>query len=102
MQHISDYFGTSFATGTDGDWRTNPTLANILRACNPRLTGEDNPDDGIGNDDNDEGRGVKNILTPTFQCYLRIKAVIDQTEKVNGYDQNDSANMMMTKIIMRI
>ena len=64
MQNISDYFGTSFATGTDGDWRTNPTLANILRACNPRLTGdndgdsedyEDNPDDSIRNDDNNEG-----------------------------------------------
>ena len=84
MQHISDYFGTSFATGTDGDWRTNPTLANILRACNPRLTGDNDGDNhdyesnnildySSKNYDNDEGSGMmvrQNILLPA--CYLRI------------------------------
>ena len=40
MLSLADYFGASFATGTDGNWRTSPTLANILRTCNPSLTGE--------------------------------------------------------------
>ena len=40
MPNISDYFGSSFVTGTDGNWRTSPTLANILRSCNPTLTGD--------------------------------------------------------------
>ena len=41
MPNISDYFGSSFVTGTDGNWRTSPTLANILRSCNPTLTGDE-------------------------------------------------------------
>ena len=46
LTNISDYFGSSFVTGTDGNWRTSPTLANILRSCNPTLTG----DSGDGRD----------------------------------------------------
>lgn len=37
--YFTDYFGASFSTGTDGSWRTAPTLANLLKACNPGLQG---------------------------------------------------------------
>ena len=37
--YFSEYWGASFSTGMDGDWRTATTLANLLRACNPSLIG---------------------------------------------------------------
>ena len=77
MPNISDYFGSSFVTGTDGNWRTSPTLANILRSCNPTLTGDSGDDrdydgdkydnDGRENDnDNDQGgsRGAEDLILP--------------------------------------
>ena len=27
------------STGTDGSWHSNPSLANLLRECNPHLVG---------------------------------------------------------------
>ena len=77
MPNISDYFGSSFVTGTDGNWRTSPTLANILRSCNPTLTGDSGDDrdydgvkdynDGRENDrENDQGgsRGAEDLILP--------------------------------------
>ena len=37
--YFTEYWGSSFATGTNGDWRTDSTLANLLKACNPHLIG---------------------------------------------------------------
>ena len=69
LTNISDYFGSSFVTGTDGNWRTSPTLANILRSCNPTLTGDSG--DGRDYDDyddreNDQGgsRGAEDLILP--------------------------------------
>ena len=40
FDYFTEYWGTSFATGLDGNWLTNPSLANLLRQCNPALIGE--------------------------------------------------------------
>ena len=69
MPNISDYFGSSFVTGTDGNWRTSPTLANILRSCNPTLTGDSGDDrdfDDYDDNDNDQGgsRGAEDLILP--------------------------------------
>ena len=40
LDYFTEYRGVSFATGTDGSWANNPSLANLLRACNPGLKGE--------------------------------------------------------------
>ena len=39
LDYFTEYWGTSFATGTDGNAHTNPSLANLLRRCNPGLIG---------------------------------------------------------------
>ena len=69
MPNISDYFGSSFVTGTDGNWRTSPTLANILRSCNPTLTGDSGDDrdyDDYDDRENDQGgsRGAEDLILP--------------------------------------
>ena len=66
MPNISDYFGSSFVTGTDGNWRTSPTLANILRSCNPTLTGDSGDDRDYDDNDNDQGgsRGAEDLILP--------------------------------------
>ena len=40
LDYFTEYRGVSFATGTDGSWANNPSLANLLRACNPHLEGD--------------------------------------------------------------
>ena len=40
LDYFTEYWGVSFATGTDGSWANNPSLANLLRACNPGLEGD--------------------------------------------------------------
>ena len=35
LDYFTEYWGSSFATGTDGNAYNNPTLANLLRMCNP-------------------------------------------------------------------
>ena len=40
LDYFTEYRGVSFATGTDGSWANNPSLANLLRACNPGLEGD--------------------------------------------------------------
>lgn len=39
LDYFTEYWGVSFATGTDGTWTNNPSLANLLRVCNPGLRG---------------------------------------------------------------
>ena len=49
--------GSSFTTGTDGDWRTDSTLANLLKVCNPHLIGGSKGKDSAILPDED-GRGL--------------------------------------------
>ena len=66
MPNISDYFGSSFVTGTDGNWRTSPTLANILRSCNPTLTGDSGDDRDYDGDKDDYDDMIMIKLTMTM------------------------------------
>ena len=36
LDYVFDYVGSSFSTGADGNFATQPTLANILLQYNPR------------------------------------------------------------------
>ena len=55
--YFTEYWGASFATGTDGNWRTHSTLANLLKACNPHLIGGSRGSDSAIFPD-DQGRGL--------------------------------------------
>ena len=55
--YFTEYWGSSFATGTDGSWRTSSTLANLLKACNPHLIGGSRGSDSAIFPDN-QGRGL--------------------------------------------
>ena len=55
--YFTEYWGASFATGIDGNWRTHPTLANMLRACNRGIIGGSKGSDSAIFPDN-EGRGL--------------------------------------------
>ena len=37
--YFTEYWGRAYTTGTDQTAITNPTLANLLRVCNPELEG---------------------------------------------------------------
>ena len=57
--YFTEYWGSSFSTGTDGDWRTSSTLANMLRVCNPGLVGgSKGRDNSIFPDQEDRGLNV--------------------------------------------
>ena len=55
--YFTEYLGSSFTTGTDGDWRTDSTLANLLKVCNPHLIGGSKGKDSAILPDED-GRGL--------------------------------------------
>ena len=57
LTYFTEYWGSSFSTGTDGSWRTHSTLANLLKACNPHLIGGSRGSDSAIFPDND-GRGL--------------------------------------------
>ena len=40
LDYFTEFWGVSFVTGMDGSWADNPSLANLLRACNPGLEGK--------------------------------------------------------------
>ena len=37
--YFTEYWGQAYTTGADGTYETNPSLANLLRVCNPGLEG---------------------------------------------------------------
>ena len=45
--YFTEYWGASFSTGTDGSWRSHPTLANLLQACNKLLIGGSSGRDSV-------------------------------------------------------
>ena len=55
--YFTEYWGASFSTGTDGSWRSHPTLANLLLACNKLLIGGSSGSDSVLFPDM-EGRGL--------------------------------------------
>ena len=46
------------AIGTDGDWNSHPSLANLIRTCNPGLEGGSQGQDSVFTDTGGPGQGL--------------------------------------------
>ena len=98
LDYFTEYWGVSFVTGfsllfitfyvsisgTDGNWITNPSLANLLRVCNPGLIGGSRGSDSIifpsGN-----GRGLNvgvRYHWTNFNCMIFILLFTVETMQV--------------------
>ena len=90
LDYFTEYWGSSFVTGykcvihnftfdvstpgTDGNWITNPSLANLLRVCNPGLIGGSKGSDSIIFPSG-EGRGL-NVAVRYFLMTVIIGRII--------------------------
>lgn len=45
--YFTEYWGHAYTTGADGTYQTNPSLANLLKVCNPALEGVSTGTDSV-------------------------------------------------------